>query len=501
MKSPRIGIPNNLNTGGTYDLLMIKVSSPDTEAWPEGQITFGFYEVPTKITGLQKVGQHFLRLLLTSKGSDPFYPEKGTFLPNIMTGANTTEDDAILVSDIYSAVKDASIQTKAMLNVNIIDEESTLDYAEVIGVDRVVEGWFVAIKLVTLAGENASIAVPFPEFAINDILIPTPVVIIRIVPVSNFTSITSGLLATFTDISSNSPTSWAWNMGDGYTTTSRNPVHTYSSSGTYTVTLIASNADGQGTTATHPVQVVAAPISQFTFSAASPIFVGDTENFTDTSLNSPTSWAWNFGDGYTSTSQNPSHIYATAGTYSVTLTASNAGGAGTLATSVITVSVVVVAVVIDFETLGIAAPSSGTVIGTTYLSSHGVTFSALARAYHNGKSSGNVVPPSTRAGDYGFAGNATDTTIGAPGFFTMTFDSSTSYRNIILDWTGAGPFEMTLFDRSGNYVIASGNGFNYASGWTTLDLTNPFGDSRVLGSIAFSSSTRRRFFIDNIHLS
>lgn len=48
--------------------------------------------------------------------------------------------------------------------------------------------------------------------------------------------------------------------------------------------------------------------------------------FTDLSSNAPTSWAWNFGDGTTSTSQNPSHLYTTNGTYTVTLTTTNSFG-------------------------------------------------------------------------------------------------------------------------------------------------------------------------------
>ena len=51
--------------------------------------------------------------------------------------------------------------------------------------------------------------------------------------------------------------------------------------------------------------------------------------FTDTSANSPTSWLWSFGDGRTSRSQNPSHIYTNAGTYTVMLTVTNGAGSNT----------------------------------------------------------------------------------------------------------------------------------------------------------------------------
>src|SRR6266487_1896791 len=54
-----------------------------------------------------------------------------------------------------------------------------------------------------------------------------------------------------------------------------------------------------------------------------------TVQFTDTSTGGPTAWAWDFGDGSSSTAQNPSHSYATAGTFTVALTASNAGGSDT----------------------------------------------------------------------------------------------------------------------------------------------------------------------------
>jgi PKD repeat protein len=61
------------------------------------------------------------------------------------------------------------------------------------------------------------------------------------------------------------------------------------------------------------------------------VYVGHAVTFTDASTNSPTIWLWDFGDLSTlSSDQNPSHAYATPGTYSVTLTATNAGGSGSV---------------------------------------------------------------------------------------------------------------------------------------------------------------------------
>jgi PKD repeat protein len=80
-----------------------------------------------------------------------------------------------------------------------------------------------------------------------------------------------------------------------------------------------------------------APSASFTASATSgtaPLSV----NLTDTSTGDPTSWAWDLGNGSTSTAQNPSATYTTAGTYTVTLRATNAAGTSTAATRTITVT-------------------------------------------------------------------------------------------------------------------------------------------------------------------
>jgi len=85
----------------------------------------------------------------------------------------------------------------------------------------------------------------------------------------------------------------------------------------------------------------AAPTANFLFQPSTPT-IGTQVNFTDTSSGSPTSWLWNFGDpasgtSNTSTLQNPSHAFLSAGSYTVSLRATNSTGPGTT-TKAVTVS-------------------------------------------------------------------------------------------------------------------------------------------------------------------
>jgi PKD repeat protein len=150
-------------------------------------------------------------------------------------------------------------------------------------------------------------------------------------PVVDFTgSPTSGLAplaVSFTDTSTNSPTSWSWDFGDGSHASSQNPTHTYTQPGTYTVSLTVTNDFGSGTRSKVGYVTVTsnAPVADFTATPSSG-FAPLAVSFTDTSTNSPTSWSWDFGDGTTSTAQNPSHTYTVAGNYTVRLTVANSGG-------------------------------------------------------------------------------------------------------------------------------------------------------------------------------
>jgi PKD repeat protein len=133
----------------------------------------------------------------------------------------------------------------------------------------------------------------------------------------------SGATVSFTNSSTNSPTSYSWTFQNGTpsTSTAANPTVTFSGSGTYTITLTASNAGGSNTT-TRTITINPLPVANFT-----SVVNASQVNFTNTSTSATTySWAFQSGTPATSTATNPVVNYASVGTYNVTLTATNACG-------------------------------------------------------------------------------------------------------------------------------------------------------------------------------
>jgi len=166
----------------------------------------------------------------------------------------------------------------------------------------------------------------------NDVATKTGYITVNGGPVADFVgSPTSGvepLTVNFTDLSTDA-TSWSWDFGDGIgTSTAQNPTYEYANQGTYTVTLTAMNACGSDQeikTDYITVDPCTPPVADFVGTPTTGCATL-TVNFTDHSANNPTSWSWDFGDGGTSTAQNPTHDYTTAGDYTVTLTATNSCG-------------------------------------------------------------------------------------------------------------------------------------------------------------------------------
>jgi gliding motility-associated-like protein len=155
-------------------------------------------------------------------------------------------------------------------------------------------------------------------------------------PSANFTAnVTSGcapLTVTFTDQSSGNPTSWNWEFSNGTLSSAQNPVVSFATPGTYSVKLVVQNANGiSEIERIDYITVFPSPTANF----ASNLTLGcvpTTIQFTDqstTPVGSIVGWEWDFGDGGTSTAQNPSHLYNNVGFYTVTLTVTSSTGCRT----------------------------------------------------------------------------------------------------------------------------------------------------------------------------
>lgn len=110
----------------------------------------------------------------------------------------------------------------------------------------------------------------------------------------------------------------SWDFGDGASTASPNPSHTYAEPGSYTITLRVSDLCGQVATASQSVLVGAPPSAAFTFECDDLGCAFDASDSTDD--NGIATYTWSFGDGNVGTGLLAAHTYATSGIYTVTLT-------------------------------------------------------------------------------------------------------------------------------------------------------------------------------------
>jgi len=149
---------------------------------------------------------------------------------------------------------------------------------------------------------------------------------------TSFTFACNGLTCSFNGSGSRDSggtiTSYAWTFGDGTTASGLSVTHTYAAAGQYTVTLIVMDNAGNTNAQSKTVFVNAPPIASFTYSCGKFTCSFDASGSYD-SDGSITSWTWNFGDGPTVTGGYYliGHTYRLPGTYTVTLTVTDNGGA------------------------------------------------------------------------------------------------------------------------------------------------------------------------------
>ncbi|MBA3706972.1 MAG: PKD domain-containing protein, partial [Bacteroidetes bacterium] len=159
------------------------------------------------------------------------------------------------------------------------------------------------------------------------------IVVIKNLPTPNFTtsSLCNGTNISFTNTTAPAATTYHWDFGNTATlldtSNATNPSYNYPGTGTYTVTLVLNKGSACAITFTKVI-TLSSITANFTDNA--PGCIGMAVNFIDSSKVSSNStitiWSWDFGDGGTASSNNPSHTYIASGTYTVTLIVTSAAG-------------------------------------------------------------------------------------------------------------------------------------------------------------------------------
>jgi len=240
----------------------------------------------------------------------------------------------------------------------------------------------------TLASANAvTMGTYYAAFydAVNDCYCPTTAFNVYPVPTVAFTAPTvcSNNPSSFTDqstIASGNIVGWNWNFGDGNSSVLQNPTHQYASASNYNVTLTVTSDLGCTNSITQSVTTNEPPVAAF---SAQVGCANNSVAFTDQSTigsGNIVGWNWNFGDGNSSLLQNPTHQYASASNYNVTLTITSDLGC----TNSITIQV---------STTAVAAPTITASGATTFCAGGSVTLTSSngsAYLWSNGETTASI---------------------------------------------------------------------------------------------------------------
>ena len=177
-------------------------------------------------------------------------------------------------------------------------------------------------KVTLVASNPAGATTNSTEITVVNSVVP-PIAAIAALP----TNVVNGQFVTLQSVSLNGPTGFGWDFGDGTKGSGSQARHSWSTPGSYRVRLTVENSAGTDATFVDVVvgERIDPPISQFTQSATE-VLVGERVSFSSLSLNDPTRLVWRFGDDTGAQGPTASKVWSKAGTYRVTLRATNKAG-------------------------------------------------------------------------------------------------------------------------------------------------------------------------------
>jgi PKD repeat protein len=307
---------------------------------------------------------------------------------------------------------------------------------------------------------------------------PTP----NAAPAADFSFTCTNLACDFTDASTDSDGSvaeWSWSFGDNATSSARNPSRTYLSPGTYSVTLAVT--DNKGGTDQHSVPVTvsgdgppnAPPTAAFTHSCSQLACT-----FTDGSSDADgtvTGWSWDFGDNTSATTRNPSHTFASGGTYTVTLVATDDDGATAATSRAVTVAppspntapkawFVVYCNKLLCRISDLSTDADGTVVGLDWNFGDGTTLTNTPNLNHTFPAAGTYTVTLRATDDDGATGQASRTfAITSAISLSVTGQVSGGQQQVTVTWSGATGSTVDLYLNRGLQGQEANDGLYTAS--------------------------------------
>lgn len=334
-------------------------------------------------------------------------------------------------------------------------------------------------------------------------------------PTANFTasplSVCAGVPVNFTSTSTSNGgpaiNQYSWNFGDGVTVTTQNPSHVFTTAGTFTITLVVTNANGavDSEIKTNYITVLPAPNVGFNVTGIGctvPLTVG----FTNTSSSGANfSYAWNFGNGQNSNSQNPANVtYNTAGNFGVQLTVTN--------TTTGCVASYTDSIVVSNFQAAITAPAAGCV-GTAISFQDNSTAGANAWSWNFGGQGNSAQQNPTftfnTAGTYTITLTSQNTGSGCTDNVTqqITIQNNITPSFTANPLTNCAPSSVTFTNTTGiagNYTWNFGNGQTYTGTTPPPQVYNSSGQYNVTLSVntaaGCTGSTTQNNYINIVNI-
>ncbi len=268
---------------------------------------------------------------------------------------------------------------------------------------------------------------------------------------------------------------YAWSFGDGYTSSSTNPTHIFKGSGTYTVQLIVTNANGGlKDTTSQSVTVSIKPKALFsTNSSNNPaISFTNSSSSTDTAATvNALHYAWDFGDGNSSGVKSPgAHLYASGGDFTITLTVTNLiSGLQDIFSKVVTIKI---------------KPHASFSVGSPVFSPD--VFAQPSYTFTNNSTVADLAGNLTYSWNFGDGGSSTATSPShvytAGGSFTVTLTATN--QNGGLQDVVTSTFTVSIKPKASFTTNLNFNGDAYAN--PIVELTNTSSVADVNGNLSYA---------------